>query len=170
MSQALTLIQWGCGQFAGALRTLPDGAVGDIVTGDLHTASTITFYFAKNKQTSKQTETMKTEADKHPPRDWKLWEVVMALKHSLSFSGGDRDPANSPTNCPGLTFPIALCNKNHCLVISPRCHHWCMAWQRQGDRQKSEFHRKQPTHSSLIRHRTTQYYWRTGSCSWGGRV
>lgn len=169
MSQALTLIQWGCGQFAGALRTPAWWSCG--WHSDWRSTYSIHHHILLcKKQTNKQTETMKTEADKHPPRDWKLWEVVMALKHSLSFSGGDRDPANSPTNCPGLTFPTALCNKNHCLVISPRCHHWCMARQRQGDRKKSEFHRKQPTLSSLIRHRTTQYYWRTGSCSCGGRV
>lgn len=161
-----TLIEWGCGQFAGALRTLSHGVMGGTVMQGYRVEIYIQhpsspFTLQKQKKTLK-----KIEADKHPPWDWKLRAAAAgiltailasrSLEHSLSFSGGDRDPANSPTNCVGLTFPIALCNNNHCVVISPRCHQWFMAWQSQGDRNKSEFRRKQQTHSRLICHRTSQ--------------
>lgn len=131
-AQALKLIEWGCGQFAGALRTLSHGVMGGTVMQGYRVEIYIQhpsspFTLQKQKKTLK-----KIEADKHPPWDWKLRAAAAgiltailasrSLEHSLSFSGGDRDPANSPTNCVGLTFPIALCNNNHCLVISPRCH------------------------------------------------
>lgn len=112
-------------------------------SGDLRTASIITFYFAQKKGEEKEAQHQGRQAPTLRLAPWKHQAGILASSHwnILVLSQGRQEPKQLTDYLSGTHIPNSPLQQQS-LVISLRV----TVWQSERHRPKSEFHRTQQTH------------------------
>lgn len=100
---------------------------------------------------------------------------VNSLEISLSQEETE-DSANLLNNCGAHTLPVALCNNNHCSVISLKHHQWLIVWNRQSVRETNRSFTKKAANTFLLMYNRAslccwkQCWLQSGTCCYHGKV